>query len=274
MAAVQGSTGPLATRRSLLADVRALGIAQGDIVMVHAGVRSIGPIVGGVNTLVQALLDAVGDDGTLAAYADWELGFEPYAVDPANAGDIPAYDKRIAKAAREYGILPETIRTWPGAVRSDNPDANVVAVGARAEWLCAEHSLWYGYGENSPYAKLVAAKATVLMLGAPLDTITLLHHAEHVARIEGKRVKRYRRKVLVDGAERWVDVEEFDTSDPIVAGMPEDFIARIADIALDRGAGRRGSIGQADAYAFDAAKLHDAGVQWLEAWRPPPELSA
>ncbi len=140
--------------------------------MVHAGVRSVGPVIGGVNALVQALLDAVGDEGTLTAYVDWESGFEE-PFDPTIAGeDIPAFDKRIAKAGREYGILPEIVRTWPGAVRSDNPDAGVTAIGLRAEWLCAGHSMSYGYGEDSPYAKLVEIGATILMIGAPLDTIT------------------------------------------------------------------------------------------------------
>lgn len=48
-----------ASRRSLLADLRAIGIAEGDVIMVHASVRSAGQIVGSVTTLVQALLDAV-----------------------------------------------------------------------------------------------------------------------------------------------------------------------------------------------------------------------
>jgi hypothetical protein len=57
----------------------------------------------------------------------------------------------------------------------------------------------YGYGEESPYAKLVAIAAKVLMLGAPLDTITLFHHAEHIARLTPKPVRRFRRKLLIAG---------------------------------------------------------------------------
>jgi aminoglycoside 3-N-acetyltransferase len=37
----------------------------------------------------------------------------------------------------------------------------------------------------------VAARGKVLMVGAPPDTMTLLHHAEHLARIPGKRIRRY-----------------------------------------------------------------------------------
>jgi aminoglycoside 3-N-acetyltransferase len=57
--------------------------------------------------------------------------------------------------------------------------------------VTADHPLDYGYGEAWPLAKLVAARGKVLMVGAPPDTMTLLHHAEHLARIPGKRIRRY-----------------------------------------------------------------------------------
>ncbi|MDQ6826053.1 MAG: aminoglycoside 3-N-acetyltransferase [Candidatus Eremiobacteraeota bacterium] len=258
---------PHATRASLLSDFRSLGIAHGDVVMVHASMRRVGPVLGGVTTLAQALLDALGDQGTLLAYVDWECGFEPAFIDPALADEIPIFDKRIARAVRANGILSEVVRTWPGAVRSDNPDAGIAAIGARAVWLCADHALSYGYGEGSPYAKLVAVGAKVLMLGAPLDTITFLHHAEHVAHLTGKRMRRYRRKLLVNGAPHWVEVEEFDTSDPVVNGMPDDHFEQIARAALDAGYGRRGTVGAVESYAFDAAPLHRIAVRWLEDWQ-------
>ncbi len=232
--------------------------------MVHAGLRAVGPVVGGVNTVVQALFDAVGAGGTLVSYADWETGVEAWD-DPELAGAIPVFDKRIARASRDHGILAETLRTWPGSVRSDHPDAGVVAIGPQAEWLCAGHPLQYGYGEGSPFAKLLQNGAKILMLGAPLDTITLLHHAEHVARIPGKRIIRYRRKLLRDGAPAWVEIEEFDTTEPVAGGVPDDAFGRIAAGYLALGGGRRATIGAADSALLDARGLHEYAVRWFEA---------
>jgi len=229
--------------------------------MVHASVRSVGPIDGGIETLVAALLDAVGAPGTLVAYVDWDVGAaEAYGV------GSPIFDSRTSPAAREYGVLPETIRTWPGAIRSGNPDAGIAAIGARAAWLCAGHPLSYGYGEESPFAKLVDAGAKVLVLGAPLDTVTLLHHAEHLAKIEGKRVIRYERKIAGDRGVERVDVEEFDTSDPVIDGMPADAFERIARLALEAGYGSSSMVGRATSYLFDGSALVREGVRWLEAW--------
>jgi aminoglycoside 3-N-acetyltransferase len=150
------------TRGNLAADVRALGVAAGDVVMVHAGLRSVGPVVGGVNAVAGALLDAVGPAGTLVAYADWESGVDDWH-DARIADAIPVFDKRTARAARDHGVLAETLRTWPGAGRSDHPDAGVVAIGQTAERLCADHPLQFGYGAGSPFAKLIDLSAKILM---------------------------------------------------------------------------------------------------------------
>jgi aminoglycoside 3-N-acetyltransferase len=54
----------LVTTVSLAADLRALGLAAGDVVLVHSSYKSIGFVVGGPQAVVQALLDAARPDGT------------------------------------------------------------------------------------------------------------------------------------------------------------------------------------------------------------------
>lgn len=225
--------------------------------MVHASVRSVGPVTGGVNVIVQALLDAIGPSGTLAAYVD----FEPFFDD--GDAEIPVFDKRIARAARDHGILHETLRTWPGALRSDHPDAGVVAIGAQAEWLTRDHPFHYGYGDGSPFDKILRAGGYVLLLGAPLDTITLLHHAEHHVRIPDKRIVRYRR--LMPGPE-WVDFEEFDTAEPVHDALPADCFERIGAAYLAGGNGAVGLAGTASSTLLNGPDLVKFGIEWLEAF--------
>ena len=82
------------------------------------------------------------------------------------------------------------------------------------------------------------AGGKVLMLGAPLETITLLHHAEHLAKVPGKRVVRYRMPVLREGLRQWIDVEEFDTGRGLVDYPDGDYFAVIGQEYLDAGLGR------------------------------------
>lgn len=247
-----------ATRSTLRESLARLGVEPGHVVMVHAGVRAIGPVTGGAAVIVQALLDTVGPDGTVAAYVD----FEPfYAV---TDDEIPVFDKRIATAARDHGILHEVLRTWPGAIRSDHPDAGVVAIGRLAEWITSEHPFQYGYGEGSPFDRMMQAHVQVLMLGAPLETITLLHCAEHRARLPGKRIVTYRRLMPRDPDPIWVTFEEFDTTRPVQDGLPEDVFTRIATDYLASGRGASAPFGEAAAFRFDGRDLVDFGVAWLE----------
>jgi aminoglycoside 3-N-acetyltransferase len=222
--------------------------------MVHSSLRAIGPLVGGVNTLIQALFDAIGPEGTLTAYVDFEPFYEDNELDP------PVFDKRIAHAARDHGILHETIRNWPGAIRSDHPDAGVIAIGPLAAWITRDHPFQYGYGEGSPFEKIVESGGCVLMLGAPLDTITLLHYAEHKSRIPDKRVVRYRRRM----PEGWVDFEEFDTGDPVHPDLPANVFEQIALDYQASGKGSKGKVGQADSYLFEGADLVAYGIEWME----------
>lgn len=249
-----------ATRESLAAELVTLGLHPGDLVMVHASLRSLGPVKGGAAAVVAAILDALGPAGTLSAYVDYEPFHEDDDPEP------PVFDKQTARAAIDHGVLAETIRTWPAAVRSDHPGAGVSAIGARAEWLTRDHPFNYGYGAGSPLARLVEAEGKVLLLGSPLDRITLLHYAEDRAQLTGKRVVTYR--VLMPGADgtpEWADFEEFDTSLPCVDGMPENLFQQIAEAALAAGIGVRGRIARADAVLFEARPLTEFAISWLEA---------
>ncbi len=249
----------VSTRWSMQFDLKQLGVREGDVLMVHSGLRALGPIRGGAAELVRALLEAIGPQGTLVAYVDFEPFFD--TDDEDEVARMPEFDPLTARAALDHGVLHETIRTWPGALRSAHPDAGVVAIGARARWFVEEHTFSYGYGPGTPFEKVLQAGAKVLMLGAPLDTITLLHYAEHWARIPDKRVIRYRR--LMPGG-RWVDFEEFDTGDPVSEKLPANCFELIAEDFLRSGRGVDGKMGAGRAVLFDAQELVDFGIAWIE----------
>jgi aminoglycoside 3-N-acetyltransferase len=250
----------------LRADLVRLGIAPGHTVMLHASARAIGPVMGGPNTVVQSLLDVLTSDGTLMMYVGWQD--IPDYLDELDAQDAehyrrhhPPFDPSTARAVRDHGILAECVRTWPGARRSLNAEASMVAIGARAEWLTRDHPQNFGYGEGSPLSRLIDARGSVLLLGAPLDTVTLLHHAENRARMRNKAQVRYELPVRRDGEVVWITVEDFDTGDPL-----DDYsLEQIARAFVDAGGGRRGTVGYADAYLFDAFDLNAFAVAWLEA---------
>lgn len=260
---------PFISRAALAADLATLGIEPGDAVMVHAAISTVGRLLDGPDTVVAALRDAVASNGTVLAYADWEARYEELVdedgcVPPGWRDHVPPFDPQRSRAIRDNGVLPECLRTTPGARRSGNPGASMVALGAKADWFTADHPLDYGYGEGSPFAKLVEAGGKVLLLGAPLDTLTLLHHAEHLARIPGKRIRRIDVPLATPAGTLWRTIEEFDTGDPIVEGLAEDYFATIMGDFLATGRGRQGLVGAARSVLVEAAAITDFGVTWLE----------
>jgi aminoglycoside 3-N-acetyltransferase len=252
----------LATRHSLAADVAGLGLKRGDSVLAHAALRKVGPILGGPDALIAAIMDVIGPEGTLLGYTDWELDDE-VRDNLALRPDIPPFDPRSSRATRSNGAFPELLRTTPGALRSANPGASVAALGGRAEWFIADHALDYGYGPQSPFGKLVEAGGKTMLIGAPRDTMTLLHHAEHIANFPNKRVIRYEAPILVDGKAVWRWFEEFDTSD-VPDGQPEDYFVTIVTDFLATGQGRVGNVGLAETVLVDAPAIVAFAAKWME----------
>ena len=108
------------TRSRLVADLRGLGVREGGIAMVHTRMSAIGWVVGAAETVVRALLEALGPEGTLMAYASWEEHVYRAADRPAEhrqayLAEPPVFDVATAEVARDYGRIPERVRTWPGA---------------------------------------------------------------------------------------------------------------------------------------------------------------
>lgn len=270
------------TRRSLRKDLETLGLRPGDAVLVHAALRRVGSILGGPDALIRAILDAAGPGGSLMVYTDWAGEYWQWsdAPDDPNLGighipeqwrdDLLPFDPLSSRAIRSNGAFAELVRTFPGAQRSASAGASCAAVGAAAVTLTAQHSIDYGYGEASPFAKLVATGGKVLMLGAPLDTMTLLHHAEHLADIPGKRRLRYEVPFLEEGRTVWRWVEEFNTADPIVDGLPGDYFATLVAEFLAGGTGREGNVGSAPSVLVEARKIVPFAVNWLEQRFPKP----
>lgn len=242
--------------------------------MVHCRMSALGGVIGGAETIIRALLDAVGSEGTLMAYTGWQ-DEPPEDLDTLDdetrrlyLEEHPAYDPRVALARRDHGRVPEALRTWPGARHSGHPEAGVAAVGRLAETLTAEHPYDDAYGSGTPYARLVDLSGQVALLGAPLETVTLVHHAEAVAEVPGKQRVSYEMPVSADGERLWRAFSDIDTADGALPYKSllgeEDYIEHIARSALAAGAGTAGSVAESIAYLFDARRLVEHAVRWIE----------
>jgi aminoglycoside 3-N-acetyltransferase len=141
----------------------------------------------------------------------------------------------------------------------------MVAVGARAEWLCSNHPMNYGYGPGTPLAKIYQAGGKVLLLGSHFDHVTILHYAEHCARLPNKRVITRTDRILNNGTLSEVSIEEFDTSELVCAGMPQNYFELIVRAFMENGSIGQGQVGGASSFLLPAHALVDFAVKKMEA---------
>ncbi len=257
-----------ATRESIADQLRALGIAAGDVVLVHSSYRSLGFVVGGPQALVQALLDAVGPSGTVVAPAhtpensdpaSWQRPAVPQAWWEAIRREAPGFDLLRTPANRHMGRLAELIRTWPGAVRSDHPQVSFAAVGARAVDIVCDHDLADGLGDLSPLGAIYRLDGRILLLGCGHDANTSLHLAE-VRQPAPPRHTTGSSVRSADGSGRWITWSEVDVDSDDFATLGADFDAHGGSVA--------GPVAAATARLMHQRAAVDFATDWIATNRP------
>jgi aminoglycoside 3-N-acetyltransferase len=255
------------TRQSLKTDLATLGLAPGDLVMVHASVRAVGPVFGGPDEIHQAIVESVSPGGTMMMLVGCPDGYDDIGrpgTTPEEAAQLranmPAFDKHSARANRDVGTLAEFFRSWPGTRVSDCPAVRIAAQGARAGWLVREHPLLYPFGRGTPFEKLVQEGGKLMLIASDHDQVTLMHYVETVTDFPDKIVVKYEVPLLKNGVKVWEACEEFDSSDPGAHwNWPDRFFALIVDDFIAKHDGtalcRRGKVGNADTHLLDVAAL-------------------
>ncbi|MBN6040932.1 aminoglycoside N(3)-acetyltransferase [Amycolatopsis sp. 195334CR] len=251
--------GPLCTRDSLTADLRAAGVTAGQTLLVHTSLRSLGWVAGGAVAVVEALREVLGPDGTLVVPAMTGENSDPahWSAPPVPPEwwepirrTMPAYDPAVTPS-RMMGAVAEVVRTWPGARRSAHPQTSFAALGPRAAEITDDHALDCRLGEKSPLARLEAVEAQVLLLGADFANCSCFHLAEY--RIPGPS-EEVAFAALTPAGREWVTLTERRIDS-------DDFGSLGADFERDRPV-RQGTVGAARTRLFLLAD----GVSYAERW--------
>lgn len=228
-------------------DLRALGVHEGGVLLVHSSLRTLGHVEGGPETVIQALLGALGPEGTLLMPA---LSYEHV---PRRS---PTFDVRHTPS--NVGAIPEYFRTRPGTHRSVHPTHSVCAVGPRTAELLDDHPLDdTPCGLHSPFHKLCDVGGQLLMLGCGLHPNTSFHAIEEL--VEPPYLYADPITYRLIHADGHVTTKTYR---PHSFRYHEQRYDRLADV-LDEPALHRGRVLAADVYLIDVPAMWDAVLATL-----------
>ena len=165
------------TKEDIKKSVLELGIKEGDSVIVHSSLKSLGYVEGGPDAVIDGFLEAVGKDGTLIfptlCQNDWEQVYENWHI------DVPS----------DVGLITNVFRKREGALRSNQATHSVAAMGKDAKYITETHGVTgkrigiFGdtpFAADSPWEKMYKMNTKMVFLGVEALYATMRHYAEYV----------------------------------------------------------------------------------------------
>ena len=232
------------TFSQLAAQMKAIGICPGDILLVHSSLRAIGPVEGGAATVLAALREALGPEGTLLM-PSFPSGLE---YDFATSG----YTFDVRNTPSGCGYLTEYFRNQPGVIRSWSPTHSLAAEGPLAATLLQDHEKCsVTAGKGSPFQKLIEHHGKILMLGPTRHSNTTMHYLENTGGAPTLSCRCFTTHVITpDG--KTIDTPIY----PHLPGVNRNYPKAI-DLLNEVGGLSAGPIGNATCDLYDAWKLRN-----------------
>lgn len=168
------------TKDMFVESLKKIGIKKGDVLLVHSGLSYMGHITGGAETVLDALIEAVGDEGTilLPAFTRPYIGFEGYVNRAREYRPFaPEFSDNI-----NTGAIPKALLHREGTKRSAHATHSWCGVGKMADYCLSEQGCLDGpTSKGSPLEKAWELGGKVLFIGSDIHSNTFLHYLEDKA---------------------------------------------------------------------------------------------
>ncbi len=168
-----GTTSPVRSVSQLVDQIRALGVQDGQTVLVRAAAKALGPAFPRpVDSLLDALVKAVGPRGTIMTLTHSPIFFRWRRP--------PHYAFTAADAPVSTGGLAGALAGRSDAYRSEHPTNSIAALGPLARALLQSH----GPLESSfePIRRLADAGGHMVVVGCTTSSpgFSTVHVAQHI----------------------------------------------------------------------------------------------
>ncbi len=224
------------------------GLKAGDRVLVHSSLKSFGRVDGGAETVIEALMRVITENGTILM---------PTFTLSNMSAERPVFD--VLRSPSEVGKITEVFRRREDTCRSLHITHSVSAWGKEAEGV-ASMSVTSAWGKDSPFQWLLDRDGKILMLGTDYNTCTLIHKAEEDLQIPYREMTSYPGSSLILS-----DGKVISNSTKVYVrkeGVVSDWSAFIAELkGKHSGIAKQVQIGQASVSVVGARELYDITVR-------------
>lgn len=179
----------------LVSEFRVIGVQPGDVLLVHSSYKSFGGVDGGPKTVVDALLEVLGPEGTLIMPT---FNFDFNKGQPWDVRSTPS----------QMGVLTEVARQDPRARRVFHPIYSFAIIGKHAEYLSG---LRYksSYERDSVFGKLRDLDGKIMVVGLSYtNSMTFFHHIEQMEGVDYRYLKQFTGQVTDWDGTTWIDTFE------------------------------------------------------------------
>ncbi len=203
------SNDPDVTQGEIVAKLRELGIKSGDTLMVHSSISACGHIVGGAKTIIDALIEVVGEEGNFFFPSFQRSECFLNGAISARWDHRPAdVKRRDSESIRWVGTLPiEFMRLYPDAPRGEQISHSWTGWGKRAKEMLALQK-WNDppFNERSLPCQVHAAGGKILHFGSTIARTSFLHSLEDHFRLPGYSAPAFFAYRREDGEIAWTGV--------------------------------------------------------------------
>ena len=237
------------TRGEIADGFRRLGLQEGDTVLVHTAMRTMGRIEDGADTVVDALLEVLGERGTLVVptFTFVHEGEEDPIVDPASDPS-------------EMGAITEAARRRSKALRSTAYRHSFAAIGRRAEVITQVDPSNSAFDPRSCFGVMLSLGTQVVMLGLTYASSTSHHFAEFLCQVPYRHTININVKVRrSDGSvyeQQMVDYQPKPSGGSYYGSRYPDF-NRLGRMLEDRGRVGLAAVGNSAVRRFGMRDLAD-----------------
>ena len=250
------SRDPEIDKPAILAALERIGVRKGDTLLVHSSLSACGRIVGGAQTIIEAIIEAVGPDGNF--FVPTFQRSECYLNGINKRWDHRPSDSRdrASEAVRWVGTLPlEFMRLYPDAPRGVHLSHSWAGWGKRAaEVLSRQTEDEPPFSDNSCPLVVKDLGGKILLFGSPVGHTSFVHCFETHYNLPGLGPSYYDIR-LPDGKITWKFV-------PKGLPGPREFYSKDENARFFREAVARGLEIRREALGVGELKLMDCRQFW------------